>query len=73
MYNNLIENYFIKGGFDKEQIDFMHEKALHLVENVGIYIPHKGILKLLSNYDGVKIEKDNVKFQKDLVLKALKK
>jgi trimethylamine--corrinoid protein Co-methyltransferase len=72
MRTNILENYFIKGGLNKKQIGFMHEKALHLVENVGVYIPHKGILKLLANYDGVKIERENVKFNNDLVLNALK-
>lgn len=67
-----IEDYGLKGGLSKEQMDLMHEKALYLVEKAGINIPHQGILKLLSNYDGVKIEKENVKFSSDLVLKALK-
>ncbi|KPJ88642.1 MAG: hypothetical protein AMS17_04740 [Spirochaetes bacterium DG_61] len=69
---NRIEDFFLRGGLNKEQIDVMHERALHLVENVGVYIPHKGILKLLANYNGVKIDKENVRFKSDLVLKALK-
>ena len=67
-----IADYSLAGGLSKEQIDKMHEKALWLVENVGIRIPHQGILKLLSSYDGVKIENETVKFKPELVDKALK-
>lgn len=67
-----VEDFSLKDGLTKEQIDLMHEKALYLVERVGIHIPHEGILDMLSNYDNVKIEKENVKFGSDLVLKALR-
>lgn len=67
-----IEDFKLSGGLTKEQIDLMHEKALWLVENVGVHIPHKGIIMLLSNYDGVRIDRDRVTFRSDLVLKALK-
>lgn len=67
-----VEDFTLGGGLTKKQIDLMNEKALYLVENTGIHIPHEGILKLLSNYDGVKIENEFVKFKSDLVLKALK-
>jgi len=68
----IIEDYVLKGGLNKEQIDLMNEKAMYLVENVGINIPHKGIVDILSSYNDVKIEKNNVKFSSDLVIKALK-
>lgn len=67
-----IDQFALKGGLNKEQIEVMNEKALHLIENSGISIPHEGIIKLLADYDGVKIEKGMVKFRSDLVLKALK-
>ena len=67
-----IEDLRLEGGLSREQIDLMHEKALWLVENVGLHIPHQGILKLLANYDGVKIEGEIVKFKPELVEKALK-
>ncbi len=67
-----VEDFTLGGGLTKKQIDLMNEKALYLVENTGIHIPHEGILKLLSNYNGVKIENEFVKFKSDLVLKALK-
>lgn len=66
-----IKDFTLHGGLDKDQIDIMNEKALYLVENVGVNIPHVGIVNLLSNYEGVKIEKNMVKFRSDLVQKAL--
>jgi len=68
-----IDGFFLQGGLSREQIDVMHEKALHLTEKVGIHIPHSGILNILSNYRGVNIDKENVTFRSDLVLNALKK
>jgi trimethylamine--corrinoid protein Co-methyltransferase len=66
-----IEDFTLGGGLSREQIGIMHEKALSLVEDVGVHIPHDGIITLLSNYDGVTIEGETVKFKSDLVLKAL--
>ena len=66
----LIENYHLEGGLSGQQIEVMKEKALDLVEKVGIYVPHEVILNLLSDYDGVTIDKEDVKFKKDLVLKC---
>jgi trimethylamine--corrinoid protein Co-methyltransferase len=68
----LIKDFVLRGGLSKEQIDVMHERAISLVEEVGVQIPHEGIVKLLSNYDGVTIDKNTVKFRHDLVVKALK-
>ena len=67
-----IEDFKLKGGLSMEQMDLLNEKALYLVENTGINIPHKGILERLSNYNGVKIKDKVVKFDEDLVVKALK-
>jgi trimethylamine--corrinoid protein Co-methyltransferase len=66
-----IEDFTLGGGLSREQIGIMHEKALSLVEDVGVRIPHDGIITLLSNYDGVTIEGETVKFKSNLVLKAL--
>ncbi|UCB46804.1 MAG: trimethylamine methyltransferase family protein [Spirochaetota bacterium] len=66
-----IDEFTLEGGLAKEQIDLIHEKALYLVEKIGIDIPHDGILKLLSDYSGVSIENENVKFKSDLVENAL--
>jgi len=67
-----IDDFTLGGGLTKEQIERIHRTAVSLVEEVGIKIPHEGIVKLLSNYDGVVIEKDTVKFKSDLVEKALR-
>lgn len=67
-----MEDFTLKGGLTREQISLMHEKALDLVENVGINIPHEGILKILADHKGVEIDKNTVKFKSDLVIKALK-
>ena len=55
-----IDDYRIRGGLSRDQIDIMHEKALYLIENSGIKIPHEGIKKRLAEYDGVRIENDMV-------------
>jgi trimethylamine--corrinoid protein Co-methyltransferase len=68
-----IEEFVLHGGLTQDQINVMHEKALCLIEEVGIHIPHRGILKLLSNYRGVKIDKDHVTFRSDIVIEALQK
>ena len=68
----LIDEFRVRGGLSKEQIDLMHEKALYLIEHSGIKIPHEGIKKRLAEYDGVRIESDKVMFRSDLVLRALK-
>jgi trimethylamine--corrinoid protein Co-methyltransferase len=68
-----IEDFELSGGLTEEQIRIMHERALEFVEEVGVYIPHRGILKLLSNYNGVSINEDNVRFKSDLVMNAIKK
>lgn len=67
----VIEDFRFVGGLSKEQMNILHEKALFLAENVGINIPHKGILNKLADYNGVTIEGENVKFKSDLVIKAL--
>jgi trimethylamine--corrinoid protein Co-methyltransferase len=68
-----IEDYKITGGLNSEQIEKMHEKALWLCENVGINIPHDGIINLLTSYEGVNVGKNNiVKFKPELVTKAIK-
>ena len=55
-----------------EQIDMMQERAVDFVEKIGLHVPHRGILDLLSNYQGVSIDGENVKFKSELVLKAIR-
>jgi len=68
-----IKEFGLSGGLENDQIHRMHEHALSLIEDVGIYIPHRGILDLLANYEGVRIHESNVTFRSDLVTKAIQK
>ena len=66
-----LPDYGLQGGLAPEQIRTMHEKALWLIETSGIQVPHQGVLKLLAAQDGVRIEKDMVRFKPEVVLRAL--
>ncbi len=50
------KEYALNNSLSKVQIKKMHGNALDLIETVGVKIPHDGILRILSDYDGVKIE-----------------
>jgi len=67
-----VKDFELAGGLNAEQISVLHNEALKLAEEVGIQVPHEGILKRLSNYDGVTIENNNVRFRGELVEKAIK-
>lgn len=60
-------NYSLSKGLTPHQISTMHQKTLEIVQEVGIEVPHKEILKFLSQYNGIKIEKPRVKFADWLV------
>jgi len=64
--------YNLAEGLTQDQIEKMHQEALKLIEKVGLKLPHKGIVKRLSEEKGVKIEKERVKFDGSLVEKYLK-
>jgi trimethylamine--corrinoid protein Co-methyltransferase len=66
-----LENFELAGGLRKEQIDYMHEKAMWLIETSGIQVPHEGVLKLMADHDGVTIDGEMVRFKPDLVQKAM--
>jgi trimethylamine--corrinoid protein Co-methyltransferase len=66
-----LEQYGLTGGLTAEQIRLMKQKAIELVEGVGLHVPHEGILDLLRQHDGVQVEAQIVKFRPDLVEKAL--
>ena len=57
-----LEQYSLSGGLAAEQIDLMKQKAIELVERVGLHVPHAGILGLLAQHDGVKVDGETVKF-----------
>lgn len=63
--------YSICGGLTDSDMDRMHQGMLDLIENLGLKVPHKGILDIISGKDGVKIEGDIVKFKPYLVEKAI--
>lgn len=60
-------NYNIREGLTEEQIKQMYERALEIIEEIGLEVSHKGILQTLSQKEGVKIEKSMVKFESWLV------
>jgi trimethylamine--corrinoid protein Co-methyltransferase len=67
-----LEQYSLTGGLTPEQIGLMKRRAIELVERVGLAVPHDGILGLLRQHDGVKVEGQMVKFRPELVEKALR-
>jgi len=67
-----LEQYSLSGGLSAEQIGLMKQKAIELVERVGLHVPHAGILGLLRQHDGVKVEGETVRFCPELVEKALR-
>lgn len=70
----MLDAYTLSGGLAPEQIDLMRDKAIDLVETVGLHIPHEGLLNRLQGINGVTIDKTSqmVKFRSDLVIKAIK-
>lgn len=64
--------YQIAGGLTSDQIQSMHTSALQLVEQVGISVPHRGILALLSGQKGVSIHGEVVCFQPEVVERAMR-
>jgi len=68
----IIDRYVLKGGLNEDQIKAMHQKALDLIENEGVQVPHDGIVNILGDYAGVTVGSNNmVRFEPGLVEKAL--
>ncbi|MGQ9632543.1 MAG: trimethylamine methyltransferase family protein [bacterium] len=65
-------NYTLTGGLTREQILRVHEAALDIIQNVGIYVPHDGIRKLLGEHRGVAIDGEVVRFAPYLVEESIK-
>jgi len=59
--------YALRGGLSDRQIRTMHQKALRLIEEVGILVPHEGVLSLLAGQPGVTIKGQRVHFADWLV------
>ena len=51
----------------------IHNAALQLVDQVGLSVPHAGILKLLTGLPGVSITGQTVRFAPELVERAMEK
>ena len=51
-----LDAYTLAGGLAPEQIDLMRDKAIDLVETVGLHVPHEGLLNRLQGINGVMIE-----------------
>jgi trimethylamine--corrinoid protein Co-methyltransferase len=66
-----LKDYGLTGGLTPRQIQTMHEKALWLIETSGIQVPHEGVRRLIAGHDGVRVEKDMVRFRPEVVLGAL--
>lgn len=67
-----LEPYELTGGLSPEQIRFMWQKSIELVESVGLHVSHRGILELLGQREGVRIEGEFVHFRPDIVEKAIR-
>ena len=54
-----IKDFALDGGISKDQIDTMNEKALYLVENIGMILEHlkkMGIHEWFSTQDGDEVD-----------------
>jgi len=63
--------YRLVGGLSDEQLADVHEKAMSLIEKIGLQVEHVGIRKRLADYDGVRIDGDMVTFDPSLVERKL--
>jgi trimethylamine--corrinoid protein Co-methyltransferase len=64
-------SYQITGGFAPADLQKIHAQALGLIERVGLRVPHEPTLRLLSDYAGVTVAGERVRFQPELVQEAL--
>ena len=64
-------NYQLVGGLTDDQIADMHNKAMTLIEKIGLVIEHEGIKERLADYDGVHINGSRVTFDRALVEEKL--
>ncbi len=59
--------YQLSDGLSKKQLRDLHVKSLLIIEKIGIDVPHKKSLKLLSEHEGVIIKGTRVYFKDWLV------
>lgn len=60
-------SWTLTGGLSRDQLDLMHQRALEVLEKVGLEVPHEGVLSILADYQGVSVEKDRVRYKPWLV------
>ena len=65
--------YVITGGFTEKQIEIIHDKAMSIIETIGLNVPHEGIRELLSHHDAVTIKGEDVRFSRDVVEASIEK
>jgi trimethylamine--corrinoid protein Co-methyltransferase len=64
-------SYRITGGFSPAQVQQIHEQALGLIERVGLRVPHEPTLRLLTDYPGVSVDGERVRFRPERVKAAI--
>lgn len=64
-------NYYLSGGLSAEQINSIHNKALGILENVGIEVGSSKILSLISECNDLTINKTRVKINPAFVNKHI--
>lgn len=66
-----MKDFIITGGLTPADIRHLHDQALGLIERVGLHAPHAPTLRLLSDFAGVHVQGDRVRFRPELVQAAL--
>ena len=60
-------DYRLVGGLTDAQMDDMHNKAMRLIERIGLEVAHAGVKERLADYEGVHIDGDRVTFDREVV------
>lgn len=55
-------NYFLNGGLSDDQIKYIFENAVKIVDEIGVDVSHESTLKLLAGLKGVRIKGKRVRF-----------
>lgn len=63
--------YHIGGGLSQDQVQRIHDEALGLIERVGIRVAHPPTLRHLTQFDGVTLNGEMVRFRADRVQAAI--
>jgi trimethylamine--corrinoid protein Co-methyltransferase len=63
--------YSVTGGLTQPQIQRIHDEALGLIERAGIRVAHPPTLRHLSQFAGVSIDGEMVRFRPELVQAAI--